>query len=91
MGFKDCCVLKRKDFPLIPCDEGKCSWFIHENHCNNCFWILAHIMSKENVEFDIEEIAKMEGISVDEVNQIIEGAFFKLRRLLPQIKKPEDE
>jgi len=90
MSFKNSCVLKRAEFPLVPCDEKKCSWFINDNHCNNCFWILAHVMSKEQTDFDIEEIARMEGISVEEVNEVIEGAFSKLRRLLPQIKK-EDE
>jgi DNA-directed RNA polymerase specialized sigma24 family protein len=47
-------------------------------------------MTIEPTEFEPEEIARMEGISVEEVNAIIEGAFTKLRRLLPQMKK-EDE
>lgn len=90
MNFKDLCVLKRSDFPLLPCDEKACSWYINEGHCNNCFWILSHVMEKEPVEFELEEIARMEGITVEEVSEIIEGAFTKLRRLLPQMKK-EDE
>lgn len=90
MRFKICCVLKKDKLPLIPCDEKKCDWFINETCCNNCFWILSHIMEKERMEFDVEEIARMEGISIDEVNALMESAYTKLRRILPQIKK-EDE
>jgi hypothetical protein len=90
MSFHEHCVLKKSVFPLLPCDEKKCSWYIHEGSCNNCFWILAHVMDKERVDFDIEEVARMEGISVEEVNAVMEGAFEKLRRLMPQMKKEEE-
>lgn len=90
MRFIDYCVLKRATFPLVPCDEKACSWYINESGCNNCFWVLSHVMAIEPTEFDVEEIAQMEGITVEEVNEIIEGAFTKLRRQLPNIKK-EDE
>jgi DNA-directed RNA polymerase specialized sigma24 family protein len=48
-------------------------------------------MSKEDLDFEVEEIAQMEGISVTEVEKIIGDACLKLRGQLPIIRQKDIE
>jgi len=73
------CLLRRAYLPLIPCDQSICEWFIHEEHCNNCFWVLSEILEEFPHGFSIKEIAKFENITEQEVVEIIEEAIKKLR------------
>lgn len=77
--FRNKCLLRRAYLPLISCDQRVCEWHINEEACNNCFWVLAEVLDEFPQGFSVEEIAKMEGITIKETEEIIETALSKLR------------
>ena len=77
--IQDSCLLRKTTLPLLPCDENKCEWFINEDNYNNCFWILAEIFEEVPKGLSLEEIAKLEGISIEEVKLLLEQAVLKYR------------
>ena len=77
--FANKCLLRRTYLPLIPCDQKKCEWYIYEEHCNNCFWVISEILEEIPHGFSAKEIAKFEGITEEEVEEITQTALKKLR------------
>jgi len=74
------CILKRLNLPALPCQEGSCPWYVHGVDYNNCFWVLAHALASFSRGLDNDEIAQLEGISEEEVEEIIETALSTLRQ-----------
>jgi hypothetical protein len=81
------CLLRRLDLPLVPCDECNCDWFVREESYNNCFWILANIFEEMPRGLSIDEIAKLEGISAEEVEMCLETAVKKYRASVGKLIK----
>jgi len=77
--FYNKCLLRRTYLPLITCDQDRCEWYIHEEACNNCFWVLSEILEEFPHGFSIEEIAKFEGLTEKDVEEVIEEAIKKAR------------
>ena len=77
--FRNKCLLRRSFLPLIPCDQKRCEWFINEDACNNCFWVLSEILEEFPHGLSIKEIARLEGITEKETEELIEGAIKKAR------------
>ncbi len=74
------CILRRTSLPILPCDCRECDWFIHDPVLNNCFWVLADVISDTpGQQMSIEDIAEMEGLSVEEVATIFASAQKKYR------------
>ena len=80
MFFIERYILRRTYVPIIPCDQCKCDWYIREGCYNNCFWVLANVLKESPVEMGFEEIADLEGITVDEVKKIYEEAVINFRK-----------
>lgn len=78
--LKDRCPLRKTELPAVPCDAKKCDWYIHGTEYSNCFWVLANALTEFNVSLSIEEIATLENISEEEVQNIIETALLKCRK-----------
>ena len=74
------CILKRLNLPALPCQECSCPWYVNGVDYNNCFWVLSHVMSDFPYGLDNDEIAQLEGITEEEVEEIIETALSKLRQ-----------
>ena len=83
----DRCLLRKISLPLIPCDEPRCDWYIRDADCNNCFWVLSEVFIKFPQELSIEDIAKLEGITVNEAQELLEGAIIKFRTNIRQFLK----
>lgn len=82
------CVLRRETLPILPCDCSECEWYVDDPSYNNCFWALAHLLdSQPGIRFSFEEIAKMEGITLEEVMKAYESAINKLRKDSRKIMK----
>lgn len=81
------CPLKRINLPLLPCHEKRCDWYIHSKDYNCCFWVIAHVLNKYGYGLSLEEIAKLENITEEEVSDIIETALVKLRNEFNRIKQ----
>ena len=82
------CMLRRATLPLTPCDERTCAWYVREDAYNCCFWFLANIMvSIPNMDLSIDEIAELEGIDVEAVQDILQQALSKCRLNLRQTLK----
>ena len=80
--FQELCILRKTLLPLLPCDESRCDWYIRDSACNNCFWILSELFAEGYLdELSFEEIAQMEGITVDEAMEIFNTAIEKCRFL----------
>lgn len=77
--IQDSCLLRKLTLPLLPCDENDCEWFVNEAHYNNCFWVLAEIFDDVPNGLSLAEIAKLEGISIEEVKLLLEQAVLKYR------------
>ena len=74
------CALRRTTLPILPCDCNLCDWYIYNSTYNQCFWVLARFFEVGRThKFSFEEIAELEGISLDEVLKIYENAINKLR------------
>lgn len=73
-GISHRCILRQATLPAVPCDHSECEWFINDLGLNNCFWVLAHVIGKYDISLSPEEIARLEGISEEEVNEIINTA-----------------
>lgn len=75
------CRLNKDDLPIMPCSCKDCVWFINDLDYNNCFWVVSSFMG--NVDgwggFSDEEISRLEGITLQEVNSIIEAAMRSIR------------
>jgi hypothetical protein len=79
VSIKISCLLKKLVLPCFPCSCRECDWFVHENEFNNCFWVIMHLLSKYHYTFSFEEIAKLEDISIEEVEEIYNTACIKLK------------
>lgn len=77
--LQDACLVRRTTFPSIPCEEKECDWFLKETEFNNCFWVLSAAMVECPKSFSVEEIAKLEGLSVEEAQNLIDEAVSKYR------------
>lgn len=75
------CRLDKDDLPVLPCGCNDCVWYINDLDYNNCFWIVSSFMG--NVDgwggFSNAEIARMEGIPVEEIDGIFEAAIRSMR------------
>ena len=75
------CRLGNNDLPLSLCSCKDCVWFINDLDYNNCFWVVSSFMG--NVDgwggFSNEEIARLEGIPLSEVDSICEDAIKMVR------------
>lgn len=79
--FLQKCVLRRETLPILPCDCADCEWYIYDSSFNNCFWALAHVFNTEpGTKFSFEEIALLEGVTLNEVIIAYETAINKLRK-----------
>ena len=79
MTLKQDCVEGRDKLPTINCSYVSCPWYIHGDEYCNCFWVLSHEMKETGKSFSIQEIARLEGITEKEVEEIIEEAIRKIR------------
>ena len=81
MIFIQKCALRKTCLPAIPCECTDCEWYVNDDSYNNCFWLLAYFLYENpGYRFTDKEISQLEGISVEEVEEIIEGALCKLRQ-----------
>lgn len=85
--LRDRCPLRKTDLPCIPCDAKKCDWYVHGTEYQNCFWVLANSLCDFGVELSLEEIATLENITVEEVEQVIESALIKCRKEMRHLMK----
>lgn len=87
-GIASRCPLRRVSLPVLPCDCTQCSWYVNDISYKNCFSVLSDYLHEyyatygSPYSFEIEDIAKLEGITEDEVSKIIDGSLGKLRKLL---------
>lgn len=80
MEFITRCALRREELPMIACDCSKCDWYIRDPQSENCFWVLAkHMDDFPGNGLSVEEIATLEGLSVEEVEKLLESALKKTR------------
>jgi len=85
------CALRRETLPVLPCDCSACEWYIHEATYNNCFWALAYIFENQpGTKLSFEEIAVLEGVTVDEIVIAYETAINKLRKDSRNILKSDN-
>jgi len=86
--FVQRCVLRRETLPILPCDSTVCEWYIHDSSYNNCFWALAYVFETQpGTKFSFEEIAILEGVTLNEVIVAYESAINKLRKESRNIRK----
>jgi len=83
----DCCLLRKVNLPLVPCDANKCEWYIHNDDYNNCFWVLANALSQVPRGLSIEEIASYEHLSVEETDVILQEAIRKYRSRVRKVNR----
>jgi hypothetical protein len=69
--------MRRDSKPVIKCDCQNCDWYVHDSNHKNCFWVLSEDL--QDNPMSVEEIAQIEGISVEEVEKITNEALMKLR------------
>lgn len=75
------CRLGYFDLPVLPCSCKDCAWFINDLDYSNCFWVVSSFMADIDGwgSFSNEEIARLEGISLSEVDTIAEEAIRVIR------------
>jgi hypothetical protein len=81
MGISSNCAVGRAVLPVVPCNEKRCPWFVYNvEHCN-CFFNVSEYMDDFPGcgGFELEEIAVMEGTTVQEIIKIIEDTEKKIR------------
>ena len=71
------CVKRFSELPKLACDCSECDWYVRDHANKNCFWVLCE--SLQDNPLSDEEIARLEGISVEEVEKVTASAFQKLR------------
>jgi hypothetical protein len=75
------CRLGKTELPLLPCSCSDCPWFVDDIDYNFCFWIVSSFMGA--VEgwggYSNEEIARMEHIQPEEVEEIVQAAVQTIR------------
>ena len=71
------CPKRLETLPNITCDSKICEWRIKSPGNRNCFWVLADHL--QDMPMTVEEIAQVEGISVEEVEKVTQEALQKLR------------
>jgi hypothetical protein len=85
------CALRREQLPLLPCECSRCDWYIYDDTYSCCFWVLACILDiTSGNTLSFEEIARLEGISLQETLTIYERAVSKLRDTSITIAKNND-
>ncbi len=71
---------KSKNLPTIPCSDFHCEWNIPSYIFCNCFLMVLDTIDIFSVEsFSEEEIAEILGMTVEEVNSVLENAIKKIR------------
>lgn len=89
--FVQKCVLRRETLPILPCDCSACEWYIHAATYNNCFWVLAYIFENQpGTKLTFEEIASLEGVTLNEVITAYENGISKLRKESRKIMKSDN-
>ena len=89
--FVQKCALRRETLPILPCDCLACEWYIHDSTYNNCFWALAHIFETHpGTKLSFQEIASLEGVSINEIIIAYENAISKLRKESRNIMKSDN-
>lgn len=89
--FVQKCALRRETLPILPCDCTVCEWYIRDSSYNNCFWALAHAFEiQPGTKFSFEEIALLEGVTLNEVINAYESAINKLRKESRTIMKSDN-
>jgi len=73
--------------PLIPCDEIICDWYIREDKYNNCFWVLAQAFTKMPCSLSLDEIARLEGITLEQAKELVEHAMKQYRANVSKVIK----
>lgn len=83
------CPNRLNHIPLMPCNLKECDWWLTDPDYNCCFWVLSNAMDTlKGNEFSVEEIAKLEGVTPEEVEYIIESSLTKIRlEQRPMIRK----
>ncbi len=82
------CAIRRETLPILPCDVCDCEWYVKTTMYNNCFWVLATYLDVQSgFKFSFDEIAQLEGLTVEEVQQIYERGIDKLRQAPDRIVK----
>ena len=85
------CVLRRESLPILPCNCINCEWYIHDSSYNNCFWVLAHLLyTQPGTKLLFEEIARLEGVTLEDIMATYETAISKLRRESRNIMKSDN-
>jgi len=84
------CVLRRMTLPLLPCDCTVCDWYVCNSRYNRCFWVLAEQLEFTGAKLSFQEIAEIEGLSIEEITKIYESAIFKLRQGSNTLTKTEE-
>jgi len=78
--FKECCIAGRDTLPALPCNYEQCPWYVHNDEYANCFWVVAEVIYLQGGStFSEDEIALFEGISEQEVKQVLSEVFKKIR------------
>jgi len=89
--FVEKCVLRRETLPILPCDCVVCEWYVHDSSYNNCFWALAHVFEAQpGPKLSFEEIASLEGVTINEVMTAYESAINKLRKESRTVMKSDN-
>lgn len=79
MSLLERCPRRRSAVPrYFPCSCKKCTWYIDKKENANCFWSLAKTIEKEG-GLSIVDIARLENVSVDTIDMLIQLALDKLR------------
>lgn len=82
------CALRRETLPILPCDCNLCDWYVSSSAYNRCFWVLAQFLDvNQGARLSFEEIAQLEGVSVEEAAQLFEVALRKLRNSSDSVKE----
>lgn len=94
-NFKNMCLRGLATPPSTPCVLGRqraeselhqkdknakhigCPWFVNSEEYNYCFWKMADAM--DGAPISDKEIAKLNCISVNEINEVISSAMAKLK------------
>ena len=85
------CVLRRETLPILPCDCLACEWYVYDSSYNNCFWALAHALeTTPGVKLSFEEIATLEGVTLNEIIIAYENAINKLRKESRTVMKSDN-
>lgn len=79
--IKKYCISSRKTLPVVSCGNNACDWFVHHDDYCNCFWVVANYMHRlpGMGGFSLEEIAKMENCSTEQIVEIFENAVKVIR------------